>query len=372
VNDSALRLLFVVKSLATEAGGAERVLCEICSELAERGHSTTIASFDHPNSADFYLIDRSVERIRLGLGKTDRRTGLLELMLRILGLRSLQCKLRPDVTIGFMHSAYIPLSIATLGSETRIIASEHIAYEHYRQRRVERFLLNAIAPRCAAFTVPLEDVRRGFPDAIRNRMTVIPNPVALRASSHQSARGARRRLLFVGNFRAQKDHRTLIDAFARLAARHSDWDLRLVGEGPLRADIERHVGALGLQSRVTFTGAVTGVSEEYATADVFVIPSAYESFGLATAEALANGIPAVGFADCPGTNQIIQDGKNGILVDGSDRVQALAAGLDRLMNSAELRESLGQQGPASVEHYSLAAVVDRWEELLRSVSQQHS
>jgi glycosyltransferase involved in cell wall biosynthesis len=98
------------------------------------------------------------------------------------------------------------------------------------------------------------------------------------------------------------------------------------------------------------------------------MPSIYESFGLATAEALAFRVPAVGFADCPGTNELIQDGRNGILVGGPDAVHALAEGLSRLMDSAPLRAQLGQAGPDSVRRFSLAAVADRWEEVLRTVA----
>ena len=111
-------------------------------------------------------------------------------------------------------------------------------------------------------------------------------------------------------------------------------------------------------------GAVVGAG----AASLGAAPSPYESFGLATAEALAAEVPAVGFADSPGTNEIIQDNVNGLLVSGPDRVEALANGLARLMVDEKLRRKLGKAGPASVAKYGVEPVTDQWEDLLRSIA----
>jgi glycosyltransferase involved in cell wall biosynthesis len=105
----------------------------------------------------------------------------------------------------------------------------------------------------------------------------------------------------------------------------------------------------------------------YGRAQLYAHPAIHESFGLVTAEALAYGLPAIGFADCSGTNEIIVDGLNGLLVEGGRRVESLAAGLDRMMGSAELRAKLGAAGPESVKRYSIAAITDAWERLLTTV-----
>ena len=367
MNSNSLKLLFVIKSLGTPGGGAERVLCDICSALAGRGHSVTIASFDDPRSSDFYSVDQGVERLRLGIGKAAAPSGPIEFIRRTARLQSLLATCRPQVSIGFMHSAFVPLAIAGRMTGVPVIASEHISFGHYRARPLQRALACVVTPLCAAITAPMEDVRSGFPPAIAARMKVISNPVTV-ASSRRSPSKGRRRLLFVGNFRAQKDHRTLIAAFARLASAYPEWDLRLVGDGELRGEIEAQVLQLGVESRVLFAGAVNDMAAEYSAADLYVVPSTYESFGLATAEALSSGMAAVGFADCAGTNRLIEHGRNGILVEGNDRVAVLAEGLARLMASAKVRNALGKSGPGAVNHYSLHAVADRWEELLRSTA----
>ena len=75
----------------------------------------------------------------------------------------------------------------------------------------------------------------------------------------------------------------------------------------------------------------------------------------------------MGFADCPGTNEIIQDGLNGLLVRGPDRAEALAAGLTRLMGEPALLAEFSRRAPQTVAEYEAEGIVMRWEELLQSV-----
>jgi len=366
----SLRLLFVAKSLAVPGGGAERVLAEVTSALAERGHDVTVASFDREGSEPFYRFNEKMKLLRLGIGQSDKGSGPIEIVRRARGLRRLAVGLRTDVAVGFMHSAYVPLALGLAGTGIRGVASEHIVYSHYSDRPLERFLLLAAGRLLAATTAISDKMRDGFPEPLRTKMRTVPNPVRVFGSQRDgSRRSEAKTLLSIGRLEKQKDQATLIEAFAKLARDFPDWKLRIIGEGSLRPDLESKVAALGLPGRVELPGAVADIEREFAAADLFAMPSLYESFGIATAEALAAGLPAVGFADCPGTNELIDDGVNGALVSGADRAGALADGLARLMRDDNLRARLGEAGPASVEKYSLASVADRWEQLLSDVAQ---
>jgi hypothetical protein len=85
-------------------------------------------------------------------------------------------------------------------------------------------------------------------------------------------------------------------------------------------------------------------------------------------EALTIGLPAVGFADCPGIRQSILPGRNGALALGPDRVQALAQTLETLMTYAHLRERLVTPKPVLSWQFGLEQVLDRWEDLLQQCS----
>jgi glycosyltransferase involved in cell wall biosynthesis len=363
-----MNLLFVIKALGNASGGAERVLAVLTDALAQRGHDVSVASFDKPGVPDFYALNPSVRRHRLGVGKADQPTGIGETWQRVRALRSLRDQLRPDVAIGFMHSSYVPLGLALQGRRTPVVASEHIDFAYWKTRRFELAAIRATLPLYAAMTVVGERIRLGYPAAIARRMTPISNPVAAAPSRlADTSGGARKLLLSVGRLAEQKDHRTLVAAFAQLAERHPQWDLSIVGEGRCRPELEAMVRELGLGERVSLPGATQDMRQVYGRAQLYAHPAIHESFGLVTAEALAYGLPAIGFADCSGTNEIIVDGLNGLLVEGGRRVESLAAGLDRMMGSAELRAKLGAAGPESVKRYSIAAITDAWERLLTTV-----
>ena len=162
----------------------------------------------------------------------------------------------------------------------------------------------------------------------------------------------RKLLLSVGRLDPQKDHSTLIDAFSQVAECQPDWDLKIVGEGPLRRPLERQIARLGLETRVSLPGTVRDISTEYRNAQLFVLPSRYESFSLSTAEALAHGLPVIGFSDCPAIGQLVKSSENGVLVkpDGK-RAESLAAALGSVMQDPELRRRLAI-GAQPVADYS--------------------
>lgn len=362
-----MKLLFLIKTLALSGGGAERVLAEVSSGLAARGHQVSVASFDREAAGDFYVFDPRVERIRLGIGDPERPSRVLITLRRIIALRRLARSLRPDVAIGFMHSAYVPLALALRGTGLLAVASEHIVHGHYRDRPVERALLRLSALMFRSITAVSDAMRQSFPAAIRERMVVVHNPVRIGRPGPKKEEGKTRTLLSVGRLEPQKDQAVLVEAFARIMHDNSGWTLRIVGEGALRSALERQVAALGASQRIELPGATSDIDAEYRAADLFVLPSRYESFGIATAEALAHGLPAVGFADCPGTNELIVDGDNGLLVAGDDRVAALAEGLALLMGSEAARARMGGNGPASVAAYAPDRIVLQWEALLEGV-----
>jgi glycosyltransferase involved in cell wall biosynthesis len=362
-----MKLAFVIKTLDSRGGGAERVLTQVTSELVKRGHQISLLTFGAPGEPDFYPVDPAIERIWLGAGNVQTPSGVIDVLSRIKKLRRAIRDVGPDAAIGFMHSSYIPLAIALPGSSIPVVASEHTSFDHFRRLPLHAFLLRAAAPFFARMTIISEALRNDFPRHAAERMAVIPNPLIPLSARADPIGGRQKILLHVGRLSEEKDQRTLIEAFAQVAPAHPEWMLRIVGQGALRGELEAIITALGIEDRVELAGVTGDIGSTYASAQLFAMPSRYESFGLATAEALAAAIPAIGFADCAGTNELIRNGVNGLLVEGPDRVSALADGLDLLMSSPKLRQQMSAAAPASVEMFKLEAIVDQWEALLETI-----
>src|SRR5688500_13929920 len=103
-----LKVLFAIKGLNT-AGGAERVICDVTSYLADsRGHDISLLTFDGEDQEPFYPVSRAVQQIRLGIGDTRSSTSLPILLRRVWALRRAVLLHAPDVVVAFMHSMFVP------------------------------------------------------------------------------------------------------------------------------------------------------------------------------------------------------------------------------------------------------------------------
>ena len=365
-----MKVLFAIKRLAATAGGAERVLCTVCSILAERGYEVVLVTFDSPGGSTFYPLDARVRRLDAGIGDSSSHARLGETWHRMRAIRQIVLEEKPNLVVGFMHSIYVPLALALVGTATPVLGSEHIVPEHYQSRRLEYLLLVLASFFLARMTVLSEAIKARYPLPVRRRMVVMPNPVEIPVGQIPPEQVKLRRVLLnVGRLEDQKDQHTLLRAFGRVAASFPDWDLRIVGDGSLRASLEMGVRELGLEGRVFLPGVTADIAAEYRAADIFALSSRYEAFGLVTAEAMSFGLPTLGFADCPGTNELIQHEQNGLLVPpGEDRTAGFAQGLARLMRDSSLRHKLGDAGRSAVlNSYATARIGDLWEKLLADV-----
>jgi glycosyltransferase involved in cell wall biosynthesis len=142
---------------------------------------------------------------------------------------------------------------------------------------------------------------------------------------------------------AQKGHRALFEAIPQIP----DATFLLAGEGPERAPLEALAVELGIADRVRFLGRREDVPRLLAACDVFALPSLYEGSSLAVLEAMAAGIPIVSSA-IGGTEELIEDGRSGLLVAPGDS-EALAAALRRVLGDPGLRQSLVAHARERVE-----------------------
>ncbi len=366
-----MKLIYAIKTMNNAHGGAERVLADVTAGLARKGYDVSLLTFDQQGGESFYPLHQKVRRIDLGIGATGKRSGLFDTLKRMRDIRRVVRQEKPDAVVAFMHSMFIPMAIALMFTGVPVIASEHIVPDHYKDRKLEFALFAFSSLFIKRITVISEKIRETYPPYMRGRMRVVPNPVARPLSSYQKAKEQndtdRPIILNVGRLEAQKDQETLIKAFAMLADDYPQWDLKIIGEGGLRKTLEQLVASLGLEKRVSLPGLSRKIGTEYTTASLFAMPSRYEAFGLATVEAMTYGLPVVGFADCPGTNEVIRDGHNGILVKGEDRFEAFAQGLKTLMDSESLRAQYGANSIESHRQFAIDHVIGNWEELISEV-----
>ena len=143
----------------------------------------------------------------------------------------------------------------------------------------------------------------------------------------------------MGRLAPQKGFDLLIDAFSRVAGRHPQWSLQILGEGPDRPALERLIDVKGLAGRVVLAGWEPDPSAVLQQGDLFVLSSRFEGFPNALLEAMACGLPSVSFNCQSGPAEIIRDQIDGILVPPED-VPGLADAIDRALTDEALRRRL--------------------------------
>ncbi len=209
-----------------------------------------------------------------------------------------------------------------------------------------------------------------------SKLTVVHcgvDPGEFPATAQTAESGEPVQVLAVGRLVPVKGHAVLLEALAELARRDVFVRATIVGDGPLRATLERSAERLGLDSRITFAGAVgqDRIHAYYAKADVFCLPSFAEGLPVVLMEAMATGFPVVA-SRIMGVPELVEDGVSGILVRPG-RADELARALEILVAAPRLRESLGEAGRATVRaEFDVNRCASELKETFAARSREHA
>ena len=400
-----LRVAFVIRTFVGRAGGAEKVLCNAANCLADSGADVTIYHGD-PSGRSFFPLRPEIHVLSLrpkhkkrwpgpssepkGRPKGLRRLKYLfplnvglwlhQHLWFIRSIRGFIGAQKPHVVIAFQPSATTDTLLALLGLSIPAVASLHSVpeqdftkWERWDANPWDRFLRKTVLARATRITIILEEFAKWFPESLRDRLFILPNAIEVSGPpapiSHNAA-AEKKTIVVVGRLALPKDHATLVKAWALIHQEHPDWEVQIYGDGPLRNQLKNLINECSVGGSLYLMGATDQVMAAYERASIFCMPSVFEGFGLVTAEALAKGLPAVGFADCPGTNSLIIDGVNGLLVNpalhGGNRAEALAVGLSTLIQNTDLRLRLAAAAPSTVLQYQPETIAQLWISLVES------
>jgi len=293
---------------------------------------------------------------------------------RLRAFRTIVVASRPHVIIGFQQGAYFSAAVASIGLGIPVIAAERNApqrFEHLKDGHGRNFQFQSFRL-ARQVTVQLESYRAHYPRFLKDKITVIPNPVTGRDCSADpiGLPQTRKKILCVARLSFQKNQSVLIKAFARIAYKFPEWDLLLVGGGEDYEALSLEASRLLPVGRVELVGAKTDVEPYFLSSQLFCLPSRWEGFPNALAEAMSYGLPSVGFEGCAGVNELIVHGETGLLAKGAGDEEELSGALATLMSSPESRQSFGRAARAAVAHFAPENIFKRWEELFVGLGEQ--
>lgn len=396
MTSAPLRVCFVIQKLLGLSGGAERVFVETARAMTARGIDVKILIYDSGTGRAAYETGDIVVKNLFPLKRPDIRTSRSDstpvslkkmphghimghvkwALTHELFIRTLRRHLQrhpPDVIVGFLPPAITACVRAAAPLNIPVIASVHNLPEQdfgnsvrWDQNPVYRHRAKKALADADAITILLDEFRSWFPSHRQPSIHVIPNAVTRVSPPDASPPVRQKTVLAVGRLTDVKRFDLLIDAWALLHRDFPDWQVNIYGEGPNHSALKAQIATNNLGSSVHLCGTTPQLGPIYDQASIFCHPAAYEGFGLVVAEAMAHGLPIVGFGHCPGVNTLIQDGANGQLV--SDGSRALSNGLRRYLENPKQRQEAGQAAPSICETYAPEKIMAQWEALLRNLS----
>lgn len=356
-----IRIAFCITDL--DIGGAERMFVELVTRLDRRRWEPRVFSLSGPGALveRFHASDIPVTCFG---AKSVRNLGVI----RRLAVELKQ--FRPTLMQSFLFHANIVGRLAALWARIpHVVCGIRVAERRSRMplwldRLTQRFVDHNVCVSRAVADFSIHNC-----GLLATKVSVIPNGVdAQRFATATAMDRAELGLtsaplvLFVGRLDPQKAPFVLLQAFERLVARHADWQLLFVGEGPLRSSVTEWVTEHRLNSSIHFAGWRPDVAELLKAADLLVLPSLWEGMPNIVLESMASGLPVV-VSRVEGTEELVRDGETGLLVTPGS-VEELEHQIEKVLLDRKFSTSLSNSSQQTVfKGFTLEAMVENYEQL---------
>lgn len=193
---------------------------------------------------------------------------------------------------------------------------------------------------------------------------VIPNPTPFYPEECSTCES--HKAICVGRLNEQKGYEYLIDAWAIVSKRHPDWILNAYGSGEIRNQLQERINEKGVPNSLILNDPTSDIIDKYLESSIYIMSSRFEGFPMVLLEAMSCGLPCVSF-DCPnGAKDLIEDGRNGYLVEYLN-VEKLAESICKLIEDEALRMKLGTNAKEDVQKYLPNNIMKLWEDLFCSM-----
>jgi glycosyltransferase involved in cell wall biosynthesis len=362
-----MKVLLVVTGMSM--GGAERVVADLADALVSSGNEVMLVYLKGP-------LQVRPRRSEVSIACLDMNSPR-DLIPGCLRFRRIARKFSPDILHSHMFHATMLARLMRMSLPgSRNISTMHTAYDGGRLRAVAYRLTDWLADISTNVSCEAVDAFVASGAVRAGRMITIHNGIAVDEfrPSHEARMAIRRDFeidddckLFVaaGRLGWSKDYPNMFNALAKVRGK-VDFKLLIAGDGSLRQELEKMVDDLGLSSRIQFLGIRRDIANLMSAADVFILSSAGEGFGLVVAEAMACECIVVA-TDSGGVREVL--GSSGFLVPSRDPAALAQAILSACSLSSQAATEMGRAARQRVvDTYSFDRSVEKWLELYKNLT----
>ncbi|HLD21679.1 MAG TPA: glycosyltransferase family 4 protein [Patescibacteria group bacterium] len=360
--DKRIHIIHIIDNISG-IGGAERMLFELVTRFPKDRFDCEVIGLGGTKE-DYYFRELVQNNIPVRIIPKKSKCGIRMFFELVQYFR----KSRPDIVHTHLFASDVWGGYAAYRAQVPIIIStEHNINKNegwvkHRLKCVIHHKIQAIV----AISHAVEHYIVQYCSSVRSKILVIPNGIDVHRFSrpHTYQKKSVPVIAVVGRLEEQKGH---IDLLHALSFVHQPLLLRIIGEGSLHRQIQQQAQQLSKTHEIRLEGTRTGTDLEkiYADADVVIVPSRWEGFGLVALEAMAAGCPVL-VSDVDGLRECVEQGKTGLRVN-MQQPQRVAEVLQQFLKDSSLRQQLGEAARIAVaKKYSIEYVVKKYIHLYES------
>lgn len=343
-------------------GGAEKVTCSIASYLVGKGHDIELLTMS--DELPTYPLDCKVSRCCL-LKESERKNFFVNNILRLLRFVKYLVIRRPDVYLAMLPTNIITLLSMRFLTKSRIIAAERANPNSYKEKIQKK--LAKLADKADGWVFQTNEQQKWYMSHVNmKRRLVIPNAINSDVIKQHFCGEREKIIVTAGRLTNQKNHTMLINAYAKIANKHKDYNLVIYGEGPNRIKLEEQIKKLKLNGRVFLPGYSSEVITNVSKSSLFVLSSDFEGMPNALMEAMAIGVPCIS-TDCPcgGPRDLLRGNAKWGLVPINDPI-CMANKIEEYLNGKITQDTITKE---LAEGFKPAIINSQWknyvDELIR-------
>lgn len=372
----------VILALHLGTGGAEKVISNLANLLSENNDVSIISTYKLKGSPAFYINDKV--KINYLITNLEPNKQNLKSALKSFNLIKSAYEIIKSFKILVLRKTRMIKAIKNLDCDivisTRILHNNwvgkyarkdiiKISQEHNHHNNNQKYIKKLIKSlNNFDYFMPVSKELCDFYSKKISKPKVVYIPNFIDNVSNTTCNLSSKQLISVGRLDSIKGFDDLIDIFNLFYQNHPDWNLHIVGDGSEKQNLQTKIDKLGLTKKIILCGTKhsSELENEYLNSSIYVMTSHSESFGLVLVEAANYGLPLLAFDSAQGAKEIIENNKNGFLVENRN-AKEMVAKIEELINNPSKMQCFSKNSKNTAFKFSKETVSKEWNKFLNNI-----